>query len=91
MDPDVFPNSLEYRGPSGMVFFRNVQVRWMPLRGDTVLGWGVKRQLKSQVPLVEHRPVSSHLRERRRELHERCPDRYRRSEQLQQSDKAEDA
>jgi hypothetical protein len=34
MDPDVFPNSLEYWGPTGMVFFRNVQVRWMPLTGD---------------------------------------------------------
>jgi DcaP outer membrane protein len=33
MDPDVFPNSLEYWGPNGMVFFRNVQVRWMPLQG----------------------------------------------------------
>jgi hypothetical protein len=29
MDPDVFPNSLEYWGPTGMVFFRNVQVRWI--------------------------------------------------------------
>ena len=34
MDPDVFPNSLEYWGPTGMVFFRNVQVRWMPIQGD---------------------------------------------------------
>jgi glutaminase A len=33
MDPDVFPNSLEYWGPTGMVFFRNVQVRWMPMTG----------------------------------------------------------
>jgi len=33
MDPDVFPNSLEYWGPNGMVFFRNVQVRWMPIKG----------------------------------------------------------
>jgi hypothetical protein len=30
MDPDVFPNSLEYWGPPGMVFFRNVQFRWTP-------------------------------------------------------------
>ncbi len=30
MDPDVFPNSLEYWGPTGMVFYRNVQVRWTP-------------------------------------------------------------
>jgi hypothetical protein len=35
MDPDVFPNSLEYWGPNGMVFFRNIQVRWMPILGDT--------------------------------------------------------
>jgi hypothetical protein len=35
MDPDVFPNSLEYWGPTGMVFFRNVQVRWMPRAGDS--------------------------------------------------------
>lgn len=35
MDPDVFPNSLEYWGPTGMVFYRNVQVRWMPLKGNT--------------------------------------------------------
>ena len=33
MDIDVFPNSLEYWGPNGMVFFRNVQFRWMPLKG----------------------------------------------------------
>src|SRR4029079_7736662 len=33
MDIDVFPNTLEYWGPSGMVFFRNVQVRYMPIQG----------------------------------------------------------
>jgi hypothetical protein len=31
MDPDVFPNSIEYWGPNGMVFFRNVQLRWTPM------------------------------------------------------------
>jgi hypothetical protein len=30
MDPDVFPNSIEYWGPNGMVFFRNVQLRYTP-------------------------------------------------------------
>ncbi len=35
MDIGVFPNSLEYWGPNGMVFFRNVQVRYMPLQGET--------------------------------------------------------
>jgi hypothetical protein len=33
MDIDVFPNSLEYWGPNGMVFFRNVQARWTPIQG----------------------------------------------------------
>ncbi|HYR08353.1 MAG TPA: DcaP family trimeric outer membrane transporter [Longimicrobium sp.] len=35
MDIDVFPNSLEYWGPNGMVFFRNIQVRYMPVQGDS--------------------------------------------------------
>ena len=35
MDIDVFPNSLEYWGPNGMVFFRNVQARWTPIQGDS--------------------------------------------------------
>jgi len=30
MDGDVFPNTLDYWGPSGMLFFRNVQVFWEP-------------------------------------------------------------
>jgi hypothetical protein len=43
MDPDVFPNSLEYWGPTGMVFFRNVQLRWMPIKGDTSLTLALAR------------------------------------------------
>ena len=43
MDIDVFPNSIEYWGPNGMVFFRNVQVRWMPIQGDTRLTIAVER------------------------------------------------
>ena len=43
MDPDVFPNSIEYWGPTGMVFFRNVQVRWMPIQGDTNLTFALER------------------------------------------------
>ena len=43
MDIDVFPNSLEYWGPSGMVFFRNIQVRWMPIKGDTRLTVALER------------------------------------------------
>jgi hypothetical protein len=43
MDIDVFPNSLEYWGPTGMVFFRNLQVRWMPIKGDTRLTLALER------------------------------------------------
>jgi hypothetical protein len=43
MDIDVFPNSLEYWGPTGMVFFRNVHVRWMPVRGTHEVIVGVER------------------------------------------------
>jgi hypothetical protein len=43
MDPDVFPNSLEYWGPTGMVFFRNVQLRWMPLKGDKAVTIAIER------------------------------------------------
>jgi len=43
MDPDVFPNSIEYWGPNGMVFFRNVQARWMPLMGDTSVTLAIER------------------------------------------------
>jgi hypothetical protein len=31
MDIDVFPNTLEYWGPNGMLFFRNNQVFWEPI------------------------------------------------------------
>ena len=35
MDIDVFPNSLEYWGPTAMVFYRNVQARWTPWQSDS--------------------------------------------------------
>jgi len=34
MDIDVFPNTIDYWGPAGMVFYRNVQIRWTPYRTD---------------------------------------------------------
>ena len=43
MDIDVFPNSLEYWGPNGMVFFRNVQFRWMPLKGRNSVTLALER------------------------------------------------
>jgi hypothetical protein len=43
MDIDVFPNSIEYWGPTGMAFFRNVQVRYMPIKGDTRMTIALER------------------------------------------------
>jgi hypothetical protein len=43
MDIDVFPNTVEYWGPPGMAFFRNVQVRYMPIQGDTRLTFALER------------------------------------------------
>ena len=43
MDGDVFPNTIEYWGPNGMVLFRNVQFRWMPLKGRNALTIAVER------------------------------------------------
>ena len=33
-DPDAFPNSLEYWGPTGLAWYRNVQLRWTPISDD---------------------------------------------------------
>lgn len=33
MDIDIFPNTVEYWGPTGMVFLRNPQIRWTPVKG----------------------------------------------------------
>src|SRR6476620_5216236 len=43
MDIDVFPNTVEYWGPTGMAFFRNVQLRFMPIQGDTRLTIALER------------------------------------------------
>ena len=43
MDLDIFPNALDYWGPNGMVFFRNVQFRWTPISGDNTLMFALER------------------------------------------------
>jgi hypothetical protein len=43
MDIDVFPNTVEYWGPTGMVFFRNIQFRYMPIQGDSRLTIALER------------------------------------------------
>jgi hypothetical protein len=52
MDPDVFPNSIEYWGPNGMVFFRNVQLRYMPIQGENELFVALERPGASGDPGV---------------------------------------
>ncbi|HZM90337.1 MAG TPA: DcaP family trimeric outer membrane transporter [Blastocatellia bacterium] len=42
-DTDAFPNILEYWGPNGLVWFRNVQVRWMPIKGNNSLTLALER------------------------------------------------
>lgn len=49
MDPDVFPNSIEYWGPTGMVFFRNVQLRITPWQTES----------GSRIAIAFERPGSS--------------------------------
>jgi hypothetical protein len=34
MDPDVFPDTIDYWGPVGMVFLRNPQLRWYAFRDE---------------------------------------------------------
>lgn len=43
MDIDVFPNTVEYWGPTGMAFFRNVQLRFMPIQGKNRLTIALER------------------------------------------------
>jgi hypothetical protein len=43
MDEDIFPNTLEYWGPTGIVWFRNVQIRYMPIKGATRLTFALER------------------------------------------------
>jgi hypothetical protein len=43
MDLDVFPNTFEYWGPCGMLFYRNVQVRWIPIIGETNLVFALEQ------------------------------------------------
>jgi hypothetical protein len=42
-DTDAYPNSFEYWGPNGLVWFRNVQVRWMPLKGKNSVTLALER------------------------------------------------
>lgn len=42
MDIDIFPNTIEYWGPTGMVFLRNPQIRWTPISGDNTFAIAIE-------------------------------------------------
>ncbi len=56
MDEDAFPNSFEYWGPNGMVAFRNVQFRWMPIKGASRVTIALERPGASADLGVYRRP-----------------------------------
>lgn len=43
MDIDVFPNSIDYWGPNGMVFLRNPQLRYTFFKGDDNLAVAIEQ------------------------------------------------
>jgi hypothetical protein len=43
MDIDVFPNTIDYWGPSGMVFLRNPQIRWTPISGANTFAVAIEK------------------------------------------------
>lgn len=50
MDPDVFPNTMDYWGPTGMIFLRNPQLRWTPIKNDE---WSVAVALEAPGSAVD--------------------------------------
>lgn len=43
MDIDLFPNTIDYWGPAGMVFLRNPQIRWTPVSGDASFAVAIEK------------------------------------------------
>ena len=43
MDDDFWPTIIDYWGPAGMVFYRNVQIRYTPITGEHTLAVAVER------------------------------------------------
>jgi hypothetical protein len=42
MDADVFPNTIDYWGPTGMIFYRNQQIRYTIPMGDDELAFSLE-------------------------------------------------
>jgi hypothetical protein len=50
MNIDVFPNSIDYWGPNGMVFLRNPQIRYSFMQGDNVLAVAIEKPINDIDP-----------------------------------------
>ena len=42
MDGGIFPDTIDYWGPPGMVFVRNAQIRWTPIRGPNTFAVAIE-------------------------------------------------
>lgn len=42
-DPDTFPKTVEFYGPTGLAWFRNPQVRWTPVTGEHTVQLAVEK------------------------------------------------
>jgi len=65
-DTDAYPNTFEYWGPNGLVWFRNVQFRWMPLKGKNSVTIGLEKpgagaDLGNYSDRIELQGVKPHL------------------------------
>ena len=73
MDIDTFPNTIDYWGPSGMVYLRNPQVRYTPVRRE---GMKVAFSLEAPNSAIDTGKVADRRPGARRGItgHNRYPD-----------------
>jgi hypothetical protein len=50
MDADLWPNIIDYWGPAGMAFYRNVQLRYTWTRGDSTIAVALERPITDLDP-----------------------------------------
>ena len=62
MDVDVFPNVLDYWGPNGMLFFRNVQVFWEPYRRRRLEPRASRSRIRARAATPACSPTASSCR-----------------------------
>jgi len=58
MDDDFWPTIIDYWGPAGMVFYRNVQIRYTPLTGEHSFAVALERPPPTWIPRAALRRTS---------------------------------